>query len=151
MKRSRIVAGTLALAVTVVSIGCGGSSGGGGTTPTAPAPTVYTETFSGSLTQNGTDYGPPDAPHHFTIHQAGNIDATLTDIQPLSTITLGLGLGVWDSNASTCTLQLTSNAARLNLTLAASVSVAGEICVGVFDVGNISTDTITYTVVINHT
>jgi len=150
MRRLRMVAGMLALTVSFVSIGCGGSSPST-STPTAPAPTTYTETFSGGLTQGGTDYGPADSPHHFTIHQAGNLDATLTDIQPLSTITLGLGLGVWDSTANTCTLQLTSNAARLNLTLAASVSVAGELCVGVFDVGNISTDTITYTVVINHT
>jgi len=150
MKRLRIVAGFLALIMPFVSVGCGGSSSST-STPTTPAPTTYTETFSGNLTQGQTDYGPPDAPHHFTIHQAGNIDATLTDIQPLSTITLGIGLGVWDSTANTCTLQVTSNAARLNLTLAASVSTPGEICVGVFDVGNISTDTVAYTVVINHT
>lgn len=138
--------GWVALAVLAASIGCGSSS----SSTTSPSATTYTETFSGSLTQGGADYGPPDSPHHFTVHQAGNIDATLTDIQPLTSITLGLGLGLWDSTAQTCNLQLTSNAAKLNLTLAGSVSVAGELCVGVYDVGNISTDTITYTVKVNH-
>jgi hypothetical protein len=150
MKRLRIVAGIFALAVPFASAGCGGSSSSINT-PTTPAPTTFTETFSGSLMQGQTDFGPADSPHHFTIQQAGNIDATLTDIQPLNTITLGLGLGVWDSTANTCTLQVSSNAAKLNLTLAASVSVPGELCVGIFDVGNISTDTVNYTVVIHHT
>jgi hypothetical protein len=146
----RNVMGLTGLAVLAASVACGSSSSSSTTTPSA---VTYTETFSGSLTQGGVDYGPPDSPHHFTVHQAGNIDATLTDIQPLNTITLGLGLGIWDSTAQTCTLATaaSSSAARLNLTLAASVNVAGELCVGVYDVGNISSDTVTYTVVVNHT
>jgi hypothetical protein len=148
MSWSRNVAGLTALAVLAASAGCGSSSSSSTTSPTA---TTYTETFNGSLTQGGADFGTPDAFHHFTIHQAGNLDATLTSIQPLSTITLGLGLGVWDSVGQTCSLQLQSNAAQLNLSLAASVSVAGELCVEVYDVGNISSDTVTYTVVVNHT
>jgi hypothetical protein len=134
--------GPLALAVLVASGGCGST--------TSPSATTYTETFTGTLSPGGTDYGPAGSPHHFTVHQAGNVDATLTSIQPLSTITLGLSLGVWDSTAQSCARQVWSDAAQINLTLAASVSVAGELCVGVYDVGNISSDTITYTVVVTH-
>ena len=80
----------------------------------------------------------------------GNINATLTDIQPLNTITLGLGLGVWDTPTQVCTIQLQNSAAKLNVPTAANSTVAGELCVAVYDVGNISTDTITYTVTILH-
>ena len=151
----RSVAGLGALLVLLGSVACGSSSSSSSTT--SPSTTTYTETFSGTVIQGTTattpDIGPSDSPHHFTVHQPGNIDATLTDIQPLNTITLGLGLGVWDATGLTCTLatQVTSNSAKINLTLAASVSVAGELCVGVFDVGNIGDSPIAYTVVINHT
>ncbi len=105
----------------------------------------------GSLTKGGTDYGLPDSPHHFTVSQAGNIDAVLTDIEP-SSITLGLGLGIWDSTTQTCTLWLRSNVATLNADLSATVATPGELCVGIYDVGNISpSDTYTYTVTITHT
>src|SRR5262245_50237971 len=149
MRRFRIVAGLILLAMPFFSAACGGSSSSSSTS-TAPTPTTFTETFNGTVGQGATDFGPADSPHHFTVHVPGNIDATLTDIQPLTTITMGVGLGVWDATSNTCTLQLSSNAAKLNLTLSASVSVAGELCVGVFDVGNVS-DSVTYTVVINHT
>src|SRR5437763_13514987 len=77
----RNVGGFVSLAVLAASVACGGSS----TSTTAPSATVYTEVFSGTLIQGGTDFGPADSPHHFTAHQPGNVDATLTDIQPLST------------------------------------------------------------------
>lgn len=148
MSGFRNVVGSGAVVAVLASVGCGGSTA----TTTGPSPTTYTETFSGTVTQNAIDYGPPDSPHHFTVHQAGNLDATLTDIQPLNTITLGLGLGVWDNTAQTCTVQLSSAAAKLNLTLSASVGVAGELCVGVSDVGNITADgVVTYTVTVTHT
>jgi hypothetical protein len=146
----RNVSALTAVAALGASVACGGSSS---SSTTAPSPTTYTEQFSGSLAQGGIDYGPADSPNHFTVHQPGNIDYTLTDIQPITTITLGFGLGIWDTTAQTCALvsQVTSTAARLNQTLAASVTQAGELCVGVFDVGNIGSDTITYKVTINHT
>ena len=141
----RNVGGFVALGVLAASVACGGSS-----STTAPTATSLHRHVQRQLTQGGTDFGPADSPHHFTAHQAGNIDATLTDIQPLNTITLGLGLGVWDATAQTCTLQV-SSAKALNLTLAANTGAAGELCVGVFDVGNITSDVITYTVTVNHT
>jgi hypothetical protein len=163
MRWFRNVGGVIALAVLAASVACGSSS----SSTTTPTPVSYTESYSGSLTQAGStfftnpntgatylvDYGPPDSPHHFTAHQAGNLDATLTDIQPVNSVTLGLGIGIWDSVGQTCSLQLTSDAARLNLTLAANVSVAGELCIGVYDVQNLTAaiPTVTYTVVVNHT
>jgi hypothetical protein len=152
----RSVAGLGALLVLLGSVACGSSSSSSSST-TSPSTTTYSETFSGTVIQGTTaatpDIGPSDSLHHFTVHQPGNIDATLTDIQPLNTITLGLGLGIWDATGLTCTLasQVTSPSARLNLTIAASVSSPGELCVGVFDVGNIGDNPITYTVLVNHT
>src|ERR1700736_5369114 len=135
----RSVAGLGALLVLLGSVACGSSSSSSSST-TSPSTTTYTETFSGTVIQGTTsttpDIGPSDSPHHFTVHQPGNIDATLTDIRPLNTITLGLGFGVWDGTG-TCNLQLNSPSAKLNLTLTGSVTAAGELCVGVYDVGNI--------------
>jgi hypothetical protein len=163
MRWFRNVRGVIALAVLAASVACGSSS----STTTGPTPVTYTETYSGSLTQAGStfftnpstlatyliDYGSSDAPHHFTVHVAGNLDATLTDIQPVNSVTLGLGLGVWDTTALTCSVQLYSDAARLNLTMAGNVTTAGELCVGVYDVQNLTSaiPTVTYTVVVNHT
>ena len=80
----------------------------------------------------------------------GNISATITKLSPLTTITVGLGLGVFDASTSTCTLQLFADSAKINVVLSASVGVPGEICVGVYHVGNV-TDSVDYEVSITHT
>jgi hypothetical protein len=134
-----------AAGLLAASFGCGGST----SSTTAPSAPTFVEMFSGTVVQGSSD------PHAFTIRQAstsqpGNIDAVITSIGPLSTITVGLGLGVWDATAQSCSLQISSNAAKLNLTLSATISAPGDICVAVYDVGNI-TDTITYTVQVTHT
>jgi hypothetical protein len=141
----RNLGGIGALGCILASLGCGGS------TTTAPSATAqtYTEVFTGNVTQGAVSFG-TDNQNHFTVHVAGNITATITKLAPLSTITIGLALGVYDASTSTCSLQLFGDAAKLNLALAASVGVAGELCVGVYDVGNI-TDPVDYEVTILHT
>ena len=143
----RNIGGIGVVGVLVASVGCGSGSS---STSTAPSAATSTDVFTGTVLQGGVDYGGANNANHFTVHAAGNITATITSLAPLSTITIGLGLGVYDAATSTCSLQLFGDAAKLNLALSASVASGGELCVGVYDVGNvqISTD---YQVTVVHT
>ena len=117
-------------AALVTSIACGGSTP---TEPTAPAP-VYelkTSTFPGTVTTGGSVGFP------FTVVNPGDISLSIIELAPVSTLTMGLALGSWDAAASTCTQQLTTNTATLNVVFSASPSAPGEYCVGIFDIGNV--------------
>ena len=130
-------------ALLVVTTSCGGKG-------TAPSPSTFTETFTGTVTQGATSYGEGNR-NHFTVRQPGLISATLTRLSPTSSITIGLGLGVFNTSTSSCTLQNFADGAKLNLSLNSDASVAGEFCVGVYDVGNIQGTPIDYTVTVVHT
>jgi hypothetical protein len=122
------------LASLVATIACGGTTP---TEPTTPAP-VYelkTSTFTGKLTTGGSAGFP------FTVVNPGDISLSITELAPVSTLTMGLVLGSWDAVASTCTQQRSTNTATVNLVFSASPSAAGEYCVGIFDVGNIQVST----------
>jgi hypothetical protein len=128
---ARIVA---VFAILVVSTACGSQSP---TEPDPPAP-VYelkTSTFTGTVTTGGAAGFP------FTVVNPGDINVSITELAPLSTITMGIGLGSWDAAGSTCTPQRSTNTATLNVVFAASPSAPGEYCVGIFDTGNVQTST----------
>jgi hypothetical protein len=123
---------------------CGGST----TAPSAPTYDTYTDSFSGELFQNADinapDFGPAGSFHHFTVHQGtsafpAGIDVTVTALSPLSTITVGVGLTTWNATNQSCDLplQLSSSAAKVGLTLSGSTGLPAELCVAVFDVGNV--------------
>jgi hypothetical protein len=117
-------------AALVSSIACGGTTP---TEPTPPAP-VYelkTSTFTGKVTTGGSVGFP------FTVVNPGDISLSITELAPVSTLTMGLALGSWDAAASTCTQQLTTNTATVNVVFAANPSAPGEYCVGIFDIGNV--------------
>jgi len=135
--------------LAIGAYGCGGSSSSSNTSPTTPSAPTYTDVFTGTLAAGATDYGSNNQ-NHFTIHQVGSLTATITKLSPLSTITVGLGLGVYDTSTQTCSLQLFADAAKLNIALSATVQATGELCVGLYDVGNI-TDSTDYEVSITHT
>lgn len=135
-----------ALAAVTGSIACGSSS-----SPTVTAPTYdsFTDSFSDGVLQQGAninipDFGPVDAPHRFTIHNGtstfpGTLTVTLNSLSPLSTITVGIGLTTWNTTNQNCDLplQLTTSAALVGNSFSAQVGAPGDICVGVFDVGNV--------------
>jgi hypothetical protein len=124
-----------AFAALVASIACGG--GTTPTEPTAPAP-VYelkTSTFPGTLTTGGAAGFP------FTVVNPGDINLTITELAPVSTLTMGLALGSWDAAASTCTQQISTSTATINVAYAATPSAPGEYCVGIFDIGNVQVST----------
>ena len=150
MREARLVGALVSLTIVLLPLaGCSGSNSSSTTAPT-PSTQTYTDVFTGKVAAGDTTASGNKDGNHFTVHQAGNITATITKLSPLSTATVGLALGVYDTGAQTCNLQLFADSARLNLQLAASVSVAGEICVGVYDVGNV-TDTLDFEVTILHT
>lgn len=143
--------GAAGAAAFVVAAGVAGCGGGDSTSnPTTPSAVTYTDVFSGTVTQGTSSYG-TDNKNHFTVRQAGNITATITKLAPLSTITVGLGLGLFDAATQTCALQYGLQV-QLNVPLTASVGAAGEVCIGVVDVGNITEGTpIDYEVSVTHT
>jgi len=116
------------LAALFGSIACGAT-----TTPTEPDP-VYelkTSNFTGTIKTGGTVSFP------FTVVNPGDISVSIAALSPVSTLTMGVGLGSWDAAAEACTPQRTTNSATLNVVFSASPSAAGEYCVGIFDVGNV--------------
>jgi hypothetical protein len=117
-------------AVLVACAACGSTS-----TPTQPEAPVYelkTETFSGNVKVGGTVAFP------FTVVNPGQIQVGITALAPISTLTMGIALGFWDPATLTCTQQLSNPSATLGVPYAANPSSAGEYCVGIFDVGNVS-------------
>jgi len=141
---SRIVRAVI-VAFAVVVNGCSSSSST--STPTGPTPTVITESFNGSIGQNGTVI------HNFTINNSGyTVLAGFTSITPASVTALGLGIGSWDASSSTCGLNLTQNdTARNGSTAINNTAGAGAFCVRVYDGGNIAADvTVSYTVQVQH-
>jgi hypothetical protein len=137
----------LGMAAAAASFGCtNGNSGNSGVT--GPTPTVVTETFTGSIGQNGTMI------HSFTITNSGySLLAGYTSIGPATVTSLGLGIGAWDASSQTCGLNQTQNdAAKIGSTAISATAPSGPFCMRVYDGGNITdpTVTVTYTLVVEH-
>ena len=131
-------------ALSVAANACGGSS-----TTSAPSPTatLSTETFTGSIGQNGTHV------HTFTVAASGyTLLVGYTSLDPSSVTALGVGLGAWDSATSTCGLNLTQNdSARSGSTAISGTANAGAYCLRVYDGGNIGANvTASYSVQVQH-
>jgi hypothetical protein len=122
--------------------GCGSSTD----TPTAQTPVTYTkltETYTGTVAVGETKA------FHFPVTNPGQLDATITALGPLSSLTMGLNLGGWDPTTETCPKLLYTDAARLNQLLSGTPQSAGEYCVSIYDVGNVQTPA-EFTLTINH-
>jgi len=120
-------------AVLLGSLACVANSPTEPTPPTLPPPTfeLQTKTFSGTVKTGGTAAFP------FTVVNPGAINVSITELGPVSTITMGLAMGNWDATALTCTEQLTNPAATLNVVYTANPNAPGEYCIGIFDTGNV--------------
>src|SRR5262245_6437272 len=125
------------LACSIVSIlslpGCGSSSSASTlTTPTTTA-TLTTDSFTGSIDQNGT------AVYPFTVTNAGyGLLAGYTSISPSSVAALGLGIGSWDATTSTCSLNVSQNdTGRSGSTALSGTPANGSYCLRIYDAGNI--------------
>jgi len=133
-----------ALAITLFA-GCTKDSPAAVAPPEVPAEPTISESFTGSIGQLG------DSCHFFTLVENGNMILTLTDLQPLTTLTVGLRLGQPDE-ARACVAVAQDSSVNIADRLL-STGVAGlEYCACVFDVGNIFADTtVDYVLTVDHT
>lgn len=142
--RSFALAVAIAIA-TLASMACNDDDSPSAPEPEPEPPTV-TETFQGDIEQAETSC------HDFTLMEDGDVTLEIRDLQPLSTLTVGLGIGQPDSSLATgCALFVQDNSVRVNQTLLAANLLAGDFCACIFDVGNIFPgETVTYTFEVTH-
>lgn len=129
---------TLAVFLVLAASACGDSST---TTPTTPTPITLTDTFTGTLTKNS------GVTHTVVTSNSGTVVATLTSVAPDSTLVVGLSLGTWNGNA--CQVVLSKDNAVQGSNVIGSASSAGNLCVRIYDVGNL-TSAITYQIDVAH-
>jgi len=132
-----------ALLVGVVAVGVAACDDEVPNVPTGPSNPV-TETFSGSVTQNGAQT------HTFATASSGEVRATLKELAPDSALVVGFSLGNWNPTTSVCQIVLANDAATGGSLLAGSMSGIGNLCVRVYDVGNIAATPAAYTVEVVH-
>ena len=109
--------------------------------PPPPAVDPVTKTFSGTLAVNGA------AVHTFTPTEIGEINVTLKVLDPVSTVTIGMGLGVW--TGTSCTIHIADDQAILNELLIGTATGEGEFCARLYDVGQLTAPT-DYTIEVRH-
>lgn len=120
-----------------------GACGSNTKTPTTPTPTPLTETLTGTINQNGA------TTKTFDAKASGTVTATLTDLRPVDTVTVGFSIGT--AIGSSCQTSLSNDAAKKGAVLTATAATAGTYCVRVYDVGNVTADTpINFTVTVVH-
>lgn len=138
---------TLSMFSVLWLAGCGSNSNASTlTTPTATA-TLATDTFTGSIDQNGT------AVYPFTVTNSGySLLAGYTSISPASIAALGLGIGTWDASTSTCSLNVSqTDTGRTGSTALSGTANSGTYCLRIYDAGNIPAGlTASYTVQVQH-
>ncbi len=148
MKRShrQYLLPILAIVLSVGAAGCTNNDGSGSTT-TGPTPNLVTETFTGTVTQGGTDI------HPFTVNNTGfTLLAAFTVINPSTVPALGVGIGNWDATNSICGLNQTQNDTSTVGSTAISVTApSGPFCVRVYAGVNVPAGTTaTYTLQLEH-
>ena len=138
MPRLPVLAFLLVMAAALAGASCGDDNT---TTPTSPTPVYVTDTFSGTVEINGT------ARHTFAAKTPGSIVIALTTLAPDSTLQMGIGLGTWDGTA--CAIVLQTGSASQSSQFSASTTSAGNYCVTIFDVGNL-TSSADYAISVTH-
>jgi hypothetical protein len=107
--------------------------------PDPPDPTTLT--FTGTVTISGA------VTHRFTTTMAGEINVRLQTLAPVSTVIIGMGLGVW--TGASCNVLIADDEAIQNELLIGTGTASGEFCIRVFDVGRLTAPT-DYTLAVMH-
>ena len=127
------------LTVLALTLGACGNSIASGTLPSLTTP--ITETFSGSLTQ-GTSVS-----SQITVTANAPLTISLTDVEPLTTMGLGVSLSTWDGSLCGTPVIVQNPNSRMGATALTGTASAGTYCLTVYDSGNLPSDwTVTYTV-----
>jgi hypothetical protein len=100
--------------------------------PTTPDPVITTDTFSGTLTVNGSQT------HPVSTLATGPVTATLTSLGAAPPSRIGFSVGTL-SISGTCNVVLRNDSAVVNTALTGTVStLQGTLCVSVYDTGAMS-------------
>jgi hypothetical protein len=75
------------------------------------------------------------------------VTATLTTLEPDSSLVVGLSLGTW--NGQVCQIVLANDSATQGTVITGAVSSFGSLCVRIYDVGNL-TGPINYEITVVH-
>jgi hypothetical protein len=133
------------VAVAVLAMGaCSNDTLSSLTTPTNP--TIFTDTFTGTLSQNGS------FTHSFTTANLGAVTVTIVSLAPSASQIVGLSLGVWNGSACSTSPQTggsSSDTATSGSSITLNASAAGSLCVRLYDVGFI-TAPVLYTLQVTH-
>jgi hypothetical protein len=136
----RLVTVTALVIATISTIACGSSSTT--TIPTTPI-NPRTDTFAGTLTVNGA------ATYQFIVLGPGAVTATLTSVGPDSTTLIGFSIGNWSGTTCSVGSGLFQDQAAQGAVITATVSLAGPLCLRVYDSGTL-TDAATYSIDVVH-
>ena len=113
-------------------------------TPTSSTPTTTTPDLS-TLTSRVTRGG--FVSRSFTMASAGNIQLTLTSVDPA--VPLGIGVGIPQSDGGGCNLTRSVETTADTQPQVALGADAGQYCVKVFDTGFVA-DAVSFTAKITH-
>jgi hypothetical protein len=110
--------------------------------PTTPDPVIVTDTFTGTITVNGA------ATHNVFTSATGTVSATLTSLGENPPEKVGFSMGTLAG--ATCNVVLHNDNAVVTSNLIGSVqTLAGSLCVRVYDVGSM-TEPVSYTFTVTH-
>ena len=111
--------------------------------PPAPTPVAATMTnaFTGTLAVGGANS------HVFTVQQVGGVSVAVTSAQPLAA--LGIGVGTPSGLACVAAPSTTALLPGIGGQLIGTATVAGSLCVSVFDPGNL-VEPVSYTITVFH-
>jgi hypothetical protein len=133
------------VAVAVLATGaCSNDTLSSLTTPTNP--TIFTDTFTGTLSQNGS------FTHSFTTASLGAVTVTIVTLAPNASQIVGLSLGVWNGTSCSTSPQTggsSSDTATTGSSITLNASAAGSLCVRLYDVGFV-TAPVLYTLQVTH-
>jgi hypothetical protein len=129
--------------VIALSLGLAACSDDTPTAPNSPTPVPPTvRTFEGTVNPNGA------VTHDFATAASGTVTATLTTLTPEGLV-IGLSLGTW--NGSFCQVVLAKDSATQGAVVTGNVSALGNLCVRVYDVGNVkAAEPATYLLTVEH-
>src|SRR5690606_16161785 len=116
-------------AVAALATGCETTT----TPPVGDPPTEINLTLTGTLTIAGA------VTHRLTTTRATEINVRLQELEPVNTVTIGMGLGVW--TGTSCDVLIADDEAIRNELLIGTGTAAGEFCVRVYDVGKLTEPT----------
>ena len=111
--------------------------------PTTPDPVITTETFTGTLTVNGS------ATHPVFTSATGQVTATITALGETPPTKVGFSMGTLGLTGA-CNVVLRNDNAVVNTALTGTVStLSGSLCVSIYDAG-VMTDPVEYTFTVSH-